>query len=580
MTHKELRQKYHDFFESRGHMFVAPASLVPNNDPTVLFTVAGMQQFKPFYSTPDEAPSPRVYNIQPCIRTVDIDEVGDDTHSTVFEMMGFFSFGYQGGTDDAKQKDGPYFKQSAIRFAWDFYTKELGFSADAFRVTYFGGDAQRETDTTSHDIIQTLDGLSLIEPTVDDNFWGPVGDEGPCGPCVEFYYNGVEIGNVVFNEYHKDRDGNYTRLEYQGVDTGLGFDRVLCALQEKASIYQTDLLKSAMTLVEKGSYNFNEKQARIIVDHTKAAFFLLAEGVKPGNKSRDYILRRLIRRAVRAAQVVGFDQFKELFTTLCAEYGETYTFLTEKQEESIQLFELEREKFLKTLKTGTQQLEKLIGNEKNGEITGEQAFKLFDTYGFPIELTEEMVAEHNWTVDRTGFEEHFSKHREQSRAGMENIFKGGLADHETQTVQHHTAHHLLLAALRQILGSHVVQRGSNVTQDRFRIDVSHPEKITDDQLQRATDMVNQKIQEDLPVVSEIMDRDEAYKQGALSEFGAKYPAQACVYSIIDQNGEVFSREFCGGPHVNSTGELGRFEILKEEGAGAGIRRIRARVVKN
>ncbi len=578
MTHKELRKKYHDFFESRGHMHVAPASLVPNNDPTVLFTVAGMQQFKAFYGAPDQAPSARVYNIQPCIRTVDIDEVSDDTHSTVFDMMGFFSFGFTGGKDDPQAKEGPYFKQSAIHFAWEFYTKELGFNASEIRATYFGGDDKRETDTVSCEILHTLEGLSLIEPTVDDNFWGPVGDEGPCGPSVEFFYHGIEIGNVVLNEYYKDRDNSYSRLEFQGVDTGLGFDRVLAAVQGKPSMYETDLLRPAMTVVKEGSYNYGEKHARIIVDHTKAAFFLLAEGVKPGNKGRDYILRRLIRRAVRASQIIGFNKFADLFGALNKEFGETYPLLNEQHDSAFTQFDQECDKFAKTLKTGTQQLEKLIGNETNGELSGEQAFKLFETFGFPIELTEEMSAEHGWTVDRDAFEAEFNKHKEQSRAGMENIFKGGLADHEAETVAHHTAHHLLLASLRQILGGHVVQRGSNVTQDRFRIDVSHPEKITDEQLQRAADMVNQKIQEDLPVVSEIMDRDEAHKQGALAEFGAKYPQQACVYSIIEQDGEVFSREFCGGPHVNSTGELGRFEILKEEGAGAGIRRIRARIV--
>lgn len=574
MTSTEIRQKYISFFESHGHKLVEPASLVPNNDPTLLFTVAGMQQFKDDYTHPDQAPAPRVITIQPCIRTKDIDEVGDDTHLTVFDMMGFFSFGYNGHESET----GPYFKPKALAMAWEWYTKELGFDPSKMRVTYFGGDAKRPEDKASLAIIERFAGLTTIESTVDDNFWGPVGSSGPCGPCVEFYYNGVEVGNVVFNEYMKDEDSNYTPLEFQGVDTGLGFERIVTQLQNKTTIYETDLFAGPMELIKSESHSYDERRARIIADHTKAALYLLSDGVKAGNKSRDYILRRLIRRAVRSGQMIGFSSFSQLLETMIAQYGPTRASISQNGTSAIEQFDAERTKFLRTLEDGMRMLKKMTKTSDAQEITGEQAFHLFETYGFPVELTQEMAEEAGWTVDLTAFEDQMVKHKEQSRAGIEKIFQGGLADKEPKTIAHHTAHHLLLAALRQVLGSHVVQRGSNVTSERLRIDVSHGEKITEDELKMVESIVNQRIEEDLPVVNEVVDRDEALKQGALAEFGTKYPKEVSVYTIIDQNGNVFSRELCGGPHVSSTGQLGHFEILKEEASGAGLRRIRARVI--
>lgn len=576
MTHQDIRKKFIDYLVSHGHLELPAASLVPDNDPTVLFTVAGMQQFKQLYQNPDQAPSKRIVTIQPCIRTVDIDDVGDDTHSTVFEMMGWFSFGYKGEPESMTGTD-PYFKETAIKMGWEFLTKELGVDPSRIHATYFGGDAKRPADTESKELLESLEGLSLIEAT-GENFWGPVGEEGPCGPNAEFYIDDTEVLNNVFNQYIRDAEGNYSVAEYQGVDMGTGFERLVAAIQCVPNIYETDLVKPFVQFVRANGYNYNEKHGRIIVDHVKASLYLLADGVKPGNKGRDYVLRRLIRRAVRAAQIVGFQEFEALLAMLAETYGATRESITQNREASIALFLAERDKFLKTLQEGTVQLKKLIGNERGGELTGEQSFKLFDTYGFPIELTQEMAEELGWTVDADGFREELNKHRELSKQGAEKIFKGGLADHDAQTIAHHTAHHLLLAALREVLGDHVVQRGSNVTSERLRIDVAHPEKINEDQLKLAEEIVNQKISEDLPVISEIMDRDEAMKLGALAEFGAKYPEKACVYSIIDQDGEVFSREFCGGPHVMFTGELGRFEIIKEEGSSSGIRRIRARVV--
>lgn len=577
MTHQELRQRFISFSESKGHKLFPAAPLVPDSgDPTVLFTVAGMQQFKPFYQHPEDAPADRVVTIQPCIRTIDIDEVGDDTHLTVFEMMGHFSFGYTG---EAKP-DGPYFKRESIHFGWEFLTKELGIESHRIYATYFAGDGgSRPADEESRDILKTIEGLSRVEGT-DENFWGPVGAEGPCGPNVEFYVDGVEVWNSVFNQYEKIAEGAYQPLEYQGVDMGTGFERMLAVVQGKANVYETDLLASFVSYVEQESANYNETYARIIVDHTKASLYLLCNGVKPGNKGRDYVLRRLIRRAVRASQMVGFQEIDQLLQILADMYGAFTPQIAESHAQAIDLFKAEKDKFIRTLQAGINQIEKIIGGESHGEISGSEAFKLLDTYGFPLELTQEIAHEKGWTVDITGFEEEFAKHREKSRAGIEKMFQGGLADHSTETVAHHTAHHLLLAALRQVLGDHVVQRGSNITQERLRIDVTHPEKITDDQLRMVEAMVNQKIEEDLPVLQQTMDRDEALSLGALAEFGAKYPKEACVYTIVDQDGEVFSREFCGGPHVSYTGELGRFEILKEEASGAGIRRIRARVVRS
>jgi alanyl-tRNA synthetase len=574
MTHQEIRQKYLDYFKEAHHVEVPPASLVPDNDPSVLFTVAGMQQFKDYYQHPQNAPAPRIVTIQPCIRTIDIDEVGDDTHNTVFEMYGHFSFGYTG----QDTPDGPYFKKQALTMAWDFLTNVLAIDKNRIRATYFGGDEKRPTDTESKELLQSLDGLSRIEGYGNENFWGPVGDEGPCGPNVEFYIDDVEVWNSVFNEYYKDRDGNYTKAEYRGVDMGGGLERLAAAIQGKPTVYDSDLLSPYITLVRENSNNYNERHGRIVTDHVKAALFLISDGVRPGNKTREYILRRLIRRAVRAGQTIGFTKYGQLMESFASMYGQYYETIKNNYQEAITVFDAEQTKFLKTLDSGTTQLERIITASDNGEISAEQAFKLFDTFGFPIELTSELAAEKNWTVDLTGFQELFNKHKDMSRAGMEKIFQGGLADHNPQTVAHHTAHHLLLASLRHILGGHVVQRGSNVTSERLRIDVSHPEKITEEQLKMAEDLVNQKIAEDLPVISETMDRDKALASGALAEFGTKYPKEVTVYSIIEQDGSVFSRELCGGPHVMSTGELGRFEILKEEGSSAGVRRIRARVV--
>lgn len=574
MDQLTLRKKFIDYFVARGHKACPPDTLVPKNDPSALFTVAGMQQFKPFYIHPDEAPAPRVVTIQPCIRTIDIDEVGDNTHSTIFEMMGNFSFGYAGYDDEP---NGPYFRKQAIQYAWEFLTQELQINPNRITATYFGGDAVRPRDEESRKILTQISELAGIDAGGEDNFWGPVGDEGACGPTVEFYVDGVEVWNIVLNEYYCDSKKEYTSLTHQGVDTGMGFERLVAMLQNKASIYESDLLKPVVDFVQGHSLAWNERDGRIIADHTKAALFLLTDGVTPGNKGRDYIARRLIRRATRLSQTIKFDQFPQLMELIADIYREPIPKVREQLTASTSIFETERKKFLATLNHGLKALTKFFTGETTGEISGTEAFKLFDTYGFPVELTRDISEEHGWTVDLDGFEKKYQEHQNISRRGMEKIFTGGLADHEPQTIAHHTAHHLLLAALRRILGPHVVQRGSNITSERLRIDVSHPQPISRDELQMAEDLVNQKIAEDLPMVSEKMDREVALASGAQAEFGQKYGAEVTVYSIIEQDGSIFSRELCGGPHVASTGTLGHFAILKEESAGAGIRRIRAKL---
>lgn len=574
MTQGQIREQFIQFFESRGHKLVEPDSLVPKTDPTALFTVAGMQQFKQFYAHPEEAPASRVISIQSCIRTVDIDEVGDDTHNTTFEMMGNFSFGYTGFDDPA----GPYFRRDAINYCWEFLTQTMKISPDRLSATYFEGDENRPEDKESKQLLESISDLPKITACGADNFWGPVGEEGPCGPCIEFYVDGVEVWNAVINEYNRDRDGNYAPLEYQGIDTGMGFSRLAMFMQNKTTMYDTDLFAPMLDLLKLKSIAYNERDGRIIADHVKAALFLLVDGVAPGNKGRDYIVRRLIRRATRSSQSIKFNDFPELLRIAAEIHKESSPEVLANLESATELFEAEHNKFLKTLSVGMKALSKLFTEEEKGELSGEEAFKLFETFGFPVELTQEVAHEYGWTVDTSGFQQKFAEHQAISRQGSEKIFSGGLADHEPKTIAHHTAHHLLLAALRKILGDHVVQRGSNVTSERLRIDVSHPTAITTDELAMAENLVNQKIEEDLPVVREEMSKDEAIYQGAQAEFGQKYGSEVTVYTVIDHDGSPFSSELCGGPHVSHTGELGRFEIIKEESAGSGVRRIRARLV--
>lgn len=575
MTSAELREKFLKFFEEKGHKQIPSASLVPKDDPTVLFTTAGMHPLVPFLLGEEHPEGKRLTNIQKCLRTDDIDQVGDATHNTFFEMLGNWSLG-------------DYWKKEVIEWSYEFLTdkKWLGLDKSRLAVSVFGGDKDGPRDEESASIWK---GLGIPDKRIaylgkKDNWWGAPGVTGPCGPDTEmFYWTGesdapknflgneneplwVEVWNDVFMEYEKTIDGKFVPLKQRNVDTGMGMERMSAVLQGKDNIFDTDLFSSLMEKVKNLASKPDLKSERIIADHIRAAVFLIADGVTPSNKDRGYILRRLIRRAITHGRKIGIvDPFTTLlYRNVVEKYGEFYPELRH-SEKILEELNKEEIKFGETLSSGLKLLEK--------EITGRQAFDLFQTYGFPLELTREFSKIKN----EEEFANEFRKHQELSRTASAGMFKGGLVDHEPQTIKHHTAHHLLLAALRQVLGNHVVQRGSNVSSERLRIDFSHPEKLTKGQLAEVEKIVNQKISEDLEVKKEEMPKEEAEKLGALAEFGAKYGDTVSVYTIHNKDGTVFSREFCGGPHVSRTGELGQFKILKEEAVSSGVRRIKAKM---
>jgi alanyl-tRNA synthetase len=546
MDSNEIRQKFLDFFEKRGHKIVPSASLVPENDPSVLFTTAGMQQFKGYYTAPNEAEkdfgTKNVVSVQKCIRTGDIEDVGDDSHLTFFEMLGNFSFG-------------GYWKKEAIEYAYEFITKELGLTIDY--VSVFEGDAETPADEESRKIWEAIDTSIVIKNhNRKDNFWGPTGDEGPCGPTTEIYINGVEIWNIVFNEFYKDRNGKYTLLKTKGVDTGMGLERLLVQVQKKKNVYETDLFNGEKT-----------KEERVVADHLKAALFMTTDGVATSNVGAGYVLRRLIRRAVRFSATPLKQKIEEIKKI----YVNAYV-LDDNGE-----IEREEQKFRETLSNGMKEFEK-----------GTDAFTLFTTYGFPIELTEELAKEKEVTIDRESFDNQMKEHQKLSKTSSVGMFKGGLANTNEQTVRLHTAHHLLLTALQEVLGKDVKQRGSNITEERLRMDFSFPRKVTAEELKKAEEIVNSHIKADLPVIRREMPLIEAETLGAEMEFGAKYPEVVSLYFIEDKDGNVISKEFCGGPHVSHTGELASgtdpegnprdsFKILKEEAISFGVRRIKAKL---
>ncbi len=555
-----LRQKFLEFFAASNYKVLPAASLLPQNDPSVLFTTAGMQQFKPFYAEPSSAPSPQVATVQPVIRTSDIAEVGDDTHLTSFEMLGNFRFG---------QKSSLTMKREAIAEAWRFMTEILQIEEDRMYVTVFGGDKTTPADTESEGVWRSLGVSDIRQEGRADNFWGPTGDEGPCGPNTEIYVDGVEVWNLVFNQYFRDRDGNFTPLENAGLDTGSGLERLAATLAGKNSVWEIEPFAGWVSHTDPSKV----RESRIIIDHLRAIIFLIASGVLPGNKGREYILRRLIRKAVFLASQLnrGFDWDIAVFH-IHAFYSPVYE-LTNK-DDILEVILAEKQQFDRNLNRARLYLEKWLKNHSDVDekaIT-ELAFYMYESFGFPKELVIEYLAGLGWKINNDHFNELFTKHQAVSRSGLERQFKGGLADHEPQTIRHHTAHHLLLAALQEVLGKDVVQKGSNVTSERLRIDFNFDRKLTEHELEKIETIVNQKIAEDLPVLGEEMGRDEALKSGAQAEFGAKYGSKVTVYTIGD-----FSKELCGGPHVQRTGELGKFKILKEEASSQGVRRIKARL---
>lgn len=554
MDSKDLRQKFLDFFEKKGHKIAPPASLIPENDPSVLFTTAGMQQFKRFYAAPDEAPTKTVATCQPCIRTSDIEEVGDEDHLTFFEMLGNFSF------NDPASPAGGYFKKEAIEYAWEFLTEVLNIDKNRIHATYFKGNDNIEEDKESLSILKSIDGLKEIEPQGEDNFWSLATENSPGGPTVEFYVDDVEVWNLVFNEY-VFQNGKYEKSEFRGVDTGMGLERMLAVLKNKTDVYQTDLFE---TIIQKINID-DVKSLRIIADHAKAATFLLNQNILPSNKDQGYITRRLIRRAMVKLNSLGKDiMLSDLAEKVFEIYSGIYEF---NRDNIIDEIKKEENKFRATLNAGLKIL------KSKTEISGKDLFDLYQSYGLPMEIAVEEsknlnIEISNQTIEQ--FNNEMKTHQDLSRTASAGMFKGGLTSQSEQTTKYHTATHLLLAALRKVLGNDIHQRGSNITDERLRFDFSYPEKMTDEQIKKVEDLVNENIKADLPVSMEEMSLEEAEKCGAIGEFGEKYGFKVKVYSM----GE-FSKEICGGPHVEHTGVLGHFKIIKEESSSAGIRRIKA-----
>ncbi len=587
MTADELRKKYLDFFQSKGHSVIRSAPLIPDNDPTVLFTTAGMHPLVPYLLGEKHPQGTRLTDYQKCIRTGDIDEVGDPVHLTFFEMLGNWSLG-------------DYFKKESIAYSFEFLTSKdaLGLPLDRLAFTVFAGDEDCPFDDEAYQewLKHGVSGKRIAKLPKKDNWWGPAGETGPCGPDTEiFYWTGslpapeefdpsnklwVEIWNNVFMQYFKNAEGKFEPLKQQNVDTGMGVERVTAVLQGKASCYDTELFAQLFAKLDEirgiAAPAERVRSERIVVEHMRASTFLLADGVTPGNVDQSYVLRRLIRRAIREAFKLGIH---ELFTAKMAkvvidQYGSVYPELTAGETAILDNLEREEKQFAEALERGTREFEKLLARVpahiQNKVVSGKNAFNLYETYGFPIELTVEMATEAGFTVDMKGYEEAYRKHQELSRAGAEQKFKGGLADHSEATAFLHTATHLLHKALRMTLGDHVAQHGSNITAERLRFDFDHPEKMTPEQIQKVQDIVNDVIAQDVPVICEEMSIEDARNSGAIGLFGNKYGEVVKVYSIGS-----FSKEICGGPHASRSGELGHFRILKEESSSRGIRRIKA-----
>ena len=563
MTAKDLREKFLHFFAAKGHTIIPSASLLPREiDPSVLFTTAGMHPFKQYYLNPDESSNARIATSQKCVRTIDIDEVGDDTHLTFFEMLGNFSFGHP-------QKTNSYFKEETIKFAWEFLTEVLGIEKSRIYATYFKGEKEVPEDKVSLAILKSIKDLQEIKPQgFEDNFWSLGVENSPGGPTVEFYVDGIEVWNCVFNEY-VFKNGKYELSGNKGVDTGMGLERLLAVVDKKKTVFETDLFVPIISKIEEISgkkYDENKKSFRIIADHLKASIMIIADGVAPLNVGAGYVLRRLIRRAIRHGKILGIeDSFtKQITETVIGIYKDAYSEVEKNKSKILDELEREENKFRKTLTSGLKEFEKLPA------ITGKDAFNLYQTYGFPLEMTEELAKEKNIEINKAEFEKEFSKHQELSRTAAAGQFKGGLADTGDTTKKLHTAAHLMLAALRIVLGDQVFQKGSNITAERLRFDFSHSEKLKPEQIKKVEDLVNEQIQKNIPVICEEMSVEEAKAQGAMGIFDAKYGKKVKVYKIGD-----FSNEICGGPHVANTSELGKFKIIKEESSSAGVRRIKA-----
>ena len=577
----EIRNKYLNFFKNHGHVVIPSAPLIPENDPSVLFTTAGMQPLVPYLLGEPHPAGTRLTDYQKCVRTYDIDEVGDNRHLTYFEMLGNWSLG-------------DYFKEESIQMSYDFLTKELGIPVEKLSVTCFAGDEDCARDEVTASCWKKA---GIPEERIyyfgkDDNWW-IAGETGPCGPDTEMFYDTgkpkcspecnpscgcgkyVEIWNNVFMEFYKDENGKYSKLKQHNVDTGLGLERMTMLLEGKETPFETELFAPIMDKLVELQKVDNIASRRIVAEHLRSSMMIICDGGRPSNVDRGYILRRLIRRMVRHMNKlqISLDELSTLIDINVENLKEMYPALETNKETIKNVILEEKDKFVKTLEKGEKEFAKEVGQVKEqGEniVPGKIVFRLYDTYGFPPEVTEELATENGMKIDKEGFDKLFKEHQEKSRAGSEQKFKGGLASTGEMETKYHTATHLLNAALKQVLGSHVHQRGSNITAERMRFDFSHPAKMTDEEKQKTEDLVNEWITEAIPVEHLEMKKDDAIKMGAEAMFIEKYGDIVSVYKIGD-----VSIELCGGPHVSNTSELGHFKIKKEESSSSGIRRIKA-----
>ncbi|MBQ8885364.1 MAG: alanine--tRNA ligase [Clostridia bacterium] len=607
-TSEALREMYLGFFKARGHKVIPSASLIPENDPTVLFTTAGMHPLVPYLLGEKHPAGNRLTDVQKCVRTGDIDDVGDERHCTFFEMLGNWSLG-------------DYFKAEMIPWSYEFLTGEdyLNIPADKLAVTVFGGDETLPRDDEAAALWEKagIKKENIYFMPRENNWWGPAGLTGPCGTDTEMFVIRkpkcspacnpdcscgafLEIWNDVFMRFNKQADGSYTELAQKNVDTGMGLERALCVLNGKSSVYETDLFAGAIEKIAEltgkvyGESEEITRSFRVLLDHVRTATFMIGDekGIVPSNTDQGYILRRIIRRAVRYGRKIGLPEgsLQNISETFVEKYKGVYPELEINRERIFEELTKEEAKFSKTLQQGLKEFEKCVnGIERKNAfmsakdpayvpetvIGGKQAFHLYDTYGFPVEITAEMAKERGLGVDVAGYEAAFKEHQEKSKAGSENKFACGLADHKEETTKLHTATHLLHAALKKVLGEEVNQKGSNITEERLRFDFNFPRPMTAEEIKAVEELVNQKIKEDIPVVMEELSLEEAKAAGFTGLFESKYGDRVKTYSIGD-----FSREICGGPHAERTGALGGFKIAKEQSSAAGIRRIKAVLVNN
>ena len=590
MTSGELRSMWLNFFKSKGHAVIPSASVIPENDPTVLFTTAGMHPLVPYLLGSKHPAGTRLTDVQKCIRTGDIDEVGDASHLTFFEMLGNWSLG-------------DYFKKEMIAWSWEFLTSPeyLGLDKDKLAFTVFEGegDIPRDEEAANYWMENGVKKENIYFLPREHNWWGPAGQTGPCGPDTEMFIikdqppcgpncspacscgRFLEIWNDVFMQYNKTADGQYVPMAKKNVDTGMGLERTVCTLNGCKTVYETDAFTGIIAKIsELSGKHYDDDEAttrafRIVADHLRTSTFIMGDprGVSPSNVDQGYVLRRLIRRAVRFGMELGMQEgfTAEIGKVVIDQYAEVYPELKQNEAFVLEQFKLEETRFARTLRQGEREFEKAISRMGESKvIDGMVAFNLYATYGFPIEMTRELAKEHGLTVDEAGFEKHFAEHQKSSHAGAEQRFKGGLADSSAQSARLHTATHLLHAALRRVLGDEVAQKGSNITPERLRFDFSFGRKVTKDELAQVEALVNEWIKADVPVVMTETTVEEAKKEGAIGLFESKYGERVRMYTM----GE-YSKEICGGPHASHTGELVSFKIQKEESSSAGVRRIKA-----